>query len=135
MTTKRISTVLLLIAVAAIALVTASFAAAPKAAAQPLEDFALRHPGGMPASLASVIVNYAGSQYASNDPEFMRAASGIDTSDYFLRHREGLGRPLSSIVVNYAGTENGRREAQIVVQAAAIDTSDYFLRHPELLVK
>jgi hypothetical protein len=52
-------------------------------------------------------VNYAGSDLATNDPEFSLRARAVDTSDFFLRHPE-------------------------LIQVAAVDTSDYALRHPEL---
>jgi fructose-specific component phosphotransferase system IIB-like protein len=57
--------------------------------------------------VATIVVNYAGSALAGNDPDFTGRSTGIDNSDYFLRHPE-------------------------LIQAAAVDTSDYALRHPEL---
>lgn len=105
MTNSRKTTFAVVIAAAVIAVATVSFTARP-AATQPSEDFGLRHPGGMPGALASVVVNYAGSELASNDPDFAIRPAGVDTSDYFLRHPELI--------------------------RASVDTSDYALRHPEL---
>ncbi len=89
MLTKRMSTIAIVIAVAAVAVVTASFAVAPRSA-QPADDFALRHPNFVPGSQASGIV---ASDYFQRHPELW---SVVDTSDYFLRHPElqtGIGDP------------------------------------------
>ena len=75
MNKNRISATLIVIAVVALAIATSSFASAPATAGSSTDDFALRHPDGMPGSLASVVVNYAGSQLARNDPEFAARTS------------------------------------------------------------
>src|SRR5574341_2000649 len=100
MSTNRFATIVLVIGIAILAAATASFAS-PKAP-QPLDDFALRHPAGLPQPSVDLAVYYRGSDYAERHP-----ANSINTSDYALRHPEW------------------------VFAAQAIDTSDYFLRHPE----
>ena len=100
-----------------------------------------------PGSLASVVVNYAGSELARNDPEFAVRSTGIDTSDYFLRHPEWTPGS-ASLVVNYAGSALASNDPEFArsrhrhqdyflrhPELTGIDTSDYFLRHPELLSK
>src|SRR5574341_1885538 len=101
MSTNRFATIVLVIGIAILAAATASFAS-PKAP-QPLDDFALRHPAGLPQPSVDLAVYYRGSDYAERHP-----ANSINTSDYFLRHPEWTA-------------------------GLVVDTSDYFLRHPELI--
>jgi len=96
MSANRITAVLFVLAIAALAAATSS-RAAPKAGqpledfalrhpvsvSQPSEDFAIRHPLGLSQPSADLSAYYAGSDYAQR-----HALSSIDTSDYFLRHPE-----------------------------------------------
>jgi hypothetical protein len=133
MNKNRISATVLVIAIVALAIATSSFTSAPPAASSAMDDFALRHPAGMPGPLASVVVNYAGSELARNDPDFAVRPVGIDTSDFFLRHPELMPASVASLVVNYAGSDLSANDPEFSLRAGAIDTSDYFLRHPELI--
>jgi hypothetical protein len=133
MNKNRVSATVLVIAVVTLAIATSSFTSAPAAANSATDDFGLRHPGGMPGSLASVVVNYAGSELARNDPDFALRSSAIDTSDYFLRHPELITTSLATVVVHYAGSDLAANDPEFSLLAGAIDTSDYFLRHPELI--
>jgi hypothetical protein len=133
MNTNRFSATLLVIVIAALAIATVSFTSAPAAARSAMDDFALRHPGGMPGTLASVIVNYAGSELARNDPDFAVRPAGTDTSDFFLRHPELITNSIASLVVNYAGSDLAANDPEFSLRARAADTSDFFLRHPELI--
>jgi hypothetical protein len=108
MLTNRISKIVFVLVVAATALLTVSMAVSTRAAGQPFQDYAQRHPGvsGLPAAILSDY--YQGSDYFQRHPELSQLVKAIDTSDYYLRHPEW----------------------QLAIQM--LDTSDYYLRHPEL---
>ncbi len=103
MNANRLMLALAVIAVIAIAVATTSFAPDPRSAA-PYDDFALRHPYGVPGLGADLTAYYRGSDYALRHPELQVG----DRTDFFLRHPAWT--TLSPV----------------------FDTSDYYLRHPEL---
>ncbi len=120
MNANRVTIALAVLAVIAITLATASFAEPPKAASLP-DDFALRHPDGLPGVAADLAVYYRGSDYAERHP-----ANAIAGSDYFLRHPELMAADSSDFFL---------RHAEWSTLSPVIDTSDYYLRHPELIVQ
>ncbi len=137
MNANRLTITLAVLAVIAIAVATSSFAKPPKAAS-PSDDFALRHPAGLPGVAANVAAYYLGSDYAQRHPELLMAdnsdfflrhtewsivSPAIDSSDYFLRHPELLGADNSDFFL---------RHTEWSIMSPVIDSSDYYLRHPEL---
>jgi len=106
MNANRVMLALAVLAAIAVAVATTSFSADPKAV-NPSEDFALRHPSGVPGMGFDLAAYYRGSDYGQRHPELQAG----DVQDFFLRHPGWT--TLSPV----------------------IDTSDYFLRHPELRVQ
>lgn len=84
MFTNRISKIVIVVLIAAIALLTVSFAASPKAA-QPYPDYAQRHPGGIVMS-AALSAGDASPDYYQRHRDEIRATRPVDTTDYFFRH-------------------------------------------------
>ncbi len=117
MNANRLMLALAVIAVITIAVATTSFAPAPRAAA-PYDDFALRHPYGLPVITANVAAYYRALDSAQRNP-----AAAIDLSDYALRHPE-LQVPDR--------TDFFLRHPTWTTLSPVFDTSDYYLRHPEL---
>ncbi len=103
MNANRLTIAIAVLAAIAIAVATASFAPAPKASTLN-DDFALRHPAGLPGLAVNAALYYRGTDYVERHP----GSPVVDISDFYLRHPEWT--TLSPV----------------------IDTSDYFLRHPEL---
>lgn len=103
MNANRVTITFAVLAAVAITIATASFAPAPRASS-PSDDFALRHPAGLPGLAVNAALYYRGTDYVERHP----GSPVVDISDFYLRHPEWT--TLSPV----------------------IDTSDYFLRHPEL---
>ena len=101
MFTNRLSTLVVVIVIVALALVTVSFIASPKAT-QSYQDYAQRHPGGLVLSSTSSIGSQSPDYYQRHRAEFMSAPL-LEASDYFMRHPELTG-------------------------TRSVDTTDYFFR-------
>lgn len=101
MFTNRLSTLVIVIVIAALALVTASFTTSPRNS-ESYQDYAQRHPGGLVLSSASSIGNQSPDYYQRHRAEF-KSALLLDASDYFMRHPELKG-------------------------TRSVDTTDYFFR-------
>ena len=121
MSTSRVSTIVIVAAAVAVAAVTMSLTGSK--ALRPQDDFALRHPQGLPAAQPA-------GYFAGEDAAQGRAnAASVDTSDYFLRHPESQINASASELSDFF-----QRHPDWTFTASAIDSSDYFLRHPELIV-
>jgi hypothetical protein len=128
MSNKRVSALVLVIAAVIVAAATVSLTGAKSS--RPSDDFAVRHPEGMPQSAAL----YAGQDFAQRHPELSAAVSlSIKAEDFAIRHPEGM--PNAAVPAWYYTSDDfALRRPAVTSAASTIDTSDYFLRHPELIV-
>ena len=104
MLTNRFSKLVIVVVIAAVALLTISFTASPKAN-QAYQDYALRHPGPM--------------IMAGN-----RAPDATQGSDWFQRHWAELGLSRSPDTTDYFF-----RHPELQVASRAVDLTDYYFRH------
>jgi hypothetical protein len=129
MTNRRVSTIVLVIAAIVIAAATASLTGAK--AARPSDDFAVRHPEGVPKGAAF----YAGQDFAQRHVALSAAPSQINPSDDFaIRHPEGMPRAAVMPAWYYTSADFAQRHPELSVAGSLLDTSDYFLRHTDLSV-
>ena len=104
MFTNRISKIVIVLTVVAVALLTVSFAASPKES-QPYLDYALRHPGGIILSSSGPITASQGSDWYQRHRGELGIVRSADTTDYFFRHPE------------------------LQTASRAVDLTDYYFRH------
>ena len=104
MFTNRISKIVIVLTVVAVALLTVSFAASPKES-QPYLDYALRHPGALIQSSSGPSTATQGSDWYQRHRGELGIVRSADTTDYFFRHPE-------------LRAANG-----------SVDLTDYYFRH------
>ncbi|HET6796862.1 MAG TPA: hypothetical protein VFH40_06845 [Gemmatimonadales bacterium] len=125
MNNNRTSATVIVIAVVALAIATSSFTNRPSRSSS-LDDYGLRHPGGMP------VASNTGAYYKGSDYAERRAAAKL--AEFNLGTDFAQRRMAAQLAEFNIGTDFAQRHPGMTVwAAAAIDRSDYFLRHPELL--